>query len=155
MAEPAVWGPSTWRAIHYVALGYPLRPSASQSQSYRDFFQSLGSVLPCASCAANYQRHLRELPLTERDLRGRLELFEWTVKLHNLVNTATGKRTWTVDEALSVYAPTSRQQRPTPERPEPVLSLSPVGIAVGISSFVLIGVLILLVLRTTSRRTPR
>jgi hypothetical protein len=145
MAEPSVWGPSTWRAIHYIALGYPAKATGEDARVYRDFVHALGRVIPCTTCAANFQRHLVELPLTERDLRGRLELFEWTVRLHNLVNTETGKRPWTVDEALAVYAAGhGGGSRPGSGHVPPSALL---GFVVGLSSLAVLGAVTFAALR--------
>ena len=84
--DPRVWGPDVWRALHYIALGYPDDPSPDQQAAYRAFFTALGPVLPCASCATNYQQHLRDLPVEPALQKGGRALFEWTVALHNLVN---------------------------------------------------------------------
>ncbi len=82
---PTAWGPSLWRAIHLVALGCPRELDAAAAAEYRAFFTHLPGVLPCASCAANYRRHLLELPI-EPYLASGEKLFEWTVRLHNVVN---------------------------------------------------------------------
>lgn len=103
MVEPSVWGPSLWRSIHYVALGYPDAPTEGDRASYRAFYAGLQRVLPCASCADNYRRHFdTELPI-DGYMDNSARLFEWTVKLHNIVNAETGKRQWTMSEAYDVF----------------------------------------------------
>ena len=102
--DPDAWGPHTWRAIHHIALGYPERPGAVEAAAYRAFFRALGPVLPCGTCAENFQRHLaREVPLTDAALAGRDALFAWTVALHNVVNRETGKRELPLAEARRLY----------------------------------------------------
>ncbi len=96
--NPRIWGPDVWRAMHHLALGYPVRPTDQDKADYRAFFLALGAVLPCAACAVNYQRHLRELPIDPALDRGGRALFEWTVAMHNLVNKASGKKERTPDE---------------------------------------------------------
>lgn len=98
-----VWGQPMWHTIHFVALGYPSDPTPEQREAYRSFFTTLGQVLPCKMCATHYAQHLRELPI-EPYLGSGDRLFEWSVKLHNAVNAATGsKKQWTVDEARASY----------------------------------------------------
>jgi hypothetical protein len=92
-----------WHTIHFVALGYPSNPTPQQRESYRTFFTTLGDVLPCKMCSQHFAQHLRELPV-EPYLESGDRLFEWTVKLHNIVNASTGaKKQWTVDEARASY----------------------------------------------------
>ncbi len=103
MVEPIVWGPPFWRTIHYVALGYPDKPTESDILSYKMFFVSLGAVIPCQTCAINYARHLRDLPVEGFLTGGSGRLFEWTVHMHNMVNEETGKPHMEVSRALQIY----------------------------------------------------
>ena len=93
------WGPHTWKALHYVALGYPDNPGPQDVENYRTFFGVLGYTLPCKMCTGHYYEHLKNLPI---DLTSREALFAWTVNLHNTVNRSLGKRELTVDEAKAI-----------------------------------------------------
>jgi hypothetical protein len=96
------WGPQLWHSIHMIALNYPENPKASDKASYKTFFSDLGNVLPCVSCSSHYKAHLDELPI-EPYLDGHGSLFEWSVKLHNLVNAKVGGPQWTVEQARSHF----------------------------------------------------
>lgn len=97
------WGPHFWSMIHYTALGYPDSPSPIDREKYKEFFENLGFILPCKQCSFNYNRHLRELPI-DSYLENKSTLFEWTVKLHNIVNRDTGKTIqYSFDQAWSKY----------------------------------------------------
>ena len=76
------WGPSAWRLIHWVALHEPQRLSSR-------WFQRLAKLLPCAECCAHLTANLTALPFPTATGN----LFAWTVKLHNRVNTQIGKAT--------------------------------------------------------------
>ena len=97
-----IWGKSIWACIHYVALGYPVAPSYSDKEKYKQFFLTLGPVLPCYKCSVNFQKHLTEIPI-DPYLENQEKLFEWTVKLHNLVNKENSKPTYTVEQAKQYY----------------------------------------------------
>jgi hypothetical protein len=104
--QPNHWGPSLWRSIHYVALGYPgdTIADADTRDAYIMFFKNLWYVIPCLKCAANYKRHIvYEMPPIEGFMESGKTLFEWTVALHNLVNRELKKREWTYEEALEHY----------------------------------------------------
>lgn len=100
--NPSTWGPSLWTAIHYIALGFPDRPSSADIAKYKAFFTSLGAVLPCFKCSLNYDRHLQELPIDPYMVDAD-SLFKWTCLLHNIVNKETGKPEMNLQEAYKKY----------------------------------------------------
>ena len=111
---PSVWGPSTWRAIHFIALGYPETPTEDHIQSYGNFFvEVLPKMIPCKSCSDNYVRHLQELPISPYLYSGgKHRLFEWTVELHNIVNKELKKADsiWTPERALAALVSGAQSQ---------------------------------------------
>lgn len=101
--EPSLWGPCVWRgAVHMIALGYPDKPMPIDKATYKAYYSELWKVLPCGKCSVNYKRHLEELPI-DGFLGSKMELFEWTVRLHNIVNRELGKPEHTVEQALKMY----------------------------------------------------
>ena len=82
--HPSVWGEDTWNLIHTVALTYPPKPSVELKQQYKNFFETLGKVLPCDSCSVHYAQHLQKYPI-DQHLQSPESLFDWTVKLRNTV----------------------------------------------------------------------
>lgn len=92
------WGPSVWKAMHYIALAYPKDPTPADMRHYWAFFNGLGNVIPCAYCAAHYKKHLSSLQIDSYLQDGRL--FEWTVEIHNMVNRENGKPVVSADEAF-------------------------------------------------------
>lgn len=109
----AAWGPQLWHTLHMVALNYPDAPSSDDKLNYKTFFESLQFVIPCASCADNYAQHLRQLPI-DRFLDNADALFAWSVHVHNLVNKAYGKKSWSVADAKRFYAHYKGHQAASP-----------------------------------------
>ena len=95
-----LWGPSMWRSIHIIALNYPFDPTEQQQIACRQFFESLQHMLPCSVCQKNYRQKLADNPI---ELESRKDLFEWTVKIHNIVNGCLGKRDYPLREVLEIY----------------------------------------------------
>ena len=89
--NPKKWGPKAWFFIHSIALNYPENPSEQEKEDYKIFYTSLENVLPCSVCAKHYKDNLKDLPLTDKVLDSRKDLFLWTVKMHNKVNKSRGK----------------------------------------------------------------
>jgi hypothetical protein len=75
-----------------------MKPTAENIEQYRQFFSNLWKVIPCEKCALNYKRHLEELPIEDNGA-----LFEWTVKLHNIVNRELGKNEMSLSAAKTMY----------------------------------------------------
>lgn len=96
--QPEIWGPYLWRSIHYIAIGYPDKPTSEEVQNYYIFFNNLWKIIPCYKCSINYKRHLDELPIDDF-LISKMKLFEWTVSLHNIVNKELGKKQMSFEEA--------------------------------------------------------
>jgi hypothetical protein len=100
MVSTKTWGKHLWKSIHYIALGYPDFPTPEQAKAYKDFYINLYQVIPCLKCAINYKKHVQELPI---DLTNKMTLFDYTVKLHNIVNRSLNKAEWSTIQALKVY----------------------------------------------------
>ena len=98
-----LWGKSIWSTIHIVALSFPDSPTDADRDSYRIFYNALGKVLPCSKCQGNYARHMSEVSI-DYYLFSKQMLFDWTVKLHNIVNAELGKPAWSYEQALAHYS---------------------------------------------------
>jgi hypothetical protein len=108
--RPSTWGPFFWLTIHIIALGYPNEPTYTDKHAARDFFQSLGHLLPCPTCREHYKQHIAALPITPHlDRRG--DLFKWTVDLHNAVNKSLNKPTWTEQEVIAYIERLGKRDR--------------------------------------------
>lgn len=102
MVAPTQWGKYFWTCMHLTAVGYPETPSSQEREDYKAFFLGFGKILPCSKCRGNFARHCEELPI-ELYMFGRQQLFDWTVRLHNIVNGDLGKPKWTYEEAWQYY----------------------------------------------------
>jgi len=99
---PSVWGPIFWHTIHITALGYPTEPSYAHKRSAKEFYESLGVLIPCPVCREHYQTYLQKMPITPH-LDRRDDLFKWTVELHNEVNTLLNKPRRSEGEVIYFY----------------------------------------------------
>lgn len=90
----SVWGPSAWFFIHCVALNFPLQPTRIQRSTYRRWFESLGTILPCGACRRNFQSNLISANYNPRvDFASRMQFYYLTYRLHNVVRKQQGKST--------------------------------------------------------------
>jgi hypothetical protein len=103
--DPTFWGPAYWTAMHTAAATYPEHPTQQDRQHSFEFYKSLGWVLPCAECRSKYRRIFSEgMPLLPEDLNSRMKLFEWTWRVHNMVNAQLGKPSMSLRDAYAAYA---------------------------------------------------
>lgn len=83
-----IWGDPGWTFNHSITFGYPLNPTAEQKQKYKNYFISLGDVLPCKYCRESYQKFITtgDTALTDEVLKNRESLTRWFYRVHNAVN---------------------------------------------------------------------
>ena len=95
-----IWGKHVWKAIHYIALGYPDKPSEQQKEDYKKFYLLFSSVLPCKICREHYIKTLINHPLTDSILENKDNLIKWTIDLHNIVNQDLGYKILSYEDAI-------------------------------------------------------
>lgn len=95
---PNIWGPSAWTFIHLMVLSEKEPFDRDRLQYYQQFFNVLTHLLPCEKCREHLKQNLTKLPSLDT-IQTKQDLFNWTIKLHNLVNQITNKRTWSLEEA--------------------------------------------------------
>jgi hypothetical protein len=101
--DPEVWGPHGWIFLHCITLAYPDCPSKVDKEAMKNFFISLGPVLPCEKCRNNFTKHLIKYPLTDSILCSRDKLVRWLIDIHNEINEINGKPKVTYDDVLFDY----------------------------------------------------
>jgi hypothetical protein len=101
--NPKLWGPHLWIGLHYITVSYPDNPSSQEKENMKQFFNSLGNVLPCNRCRQNYAQHLNKYPLTDNVLSSKRNLVDWLRSIHNEINIMNGKKPWTLQEVMDRY----------------------------------------------------
>jgi Erv1 / Alr family len=113
---PEVWGPIFWATIHITALAYPETPNYSQKRAAKDFYKSLGELIPCPICRKHFIENIKQTPI-DPFLDNRTDLVNWTLKLHNKVNLDLGKATITREEFMKAYEDMCDRGLPIPPSP--------------------------------------
>ena len=93
--KPEKFGPYFWGALHLACLG------DADPQAVRTFVDTFALVIPCASCRVHFSEVLKANPVPQTD--DPIELFNWSVDVHNIVNARIGKETIGYEEALKVW----------------------------------------------------
>lgn len=101
--DPVLWGPSLWRGMHYITLGYPDNPSREQKYEMLTFFTVIKNLLPCSTCRNNFAEHLDKRPLTNDIIDSKSKLVNWLIQIHNDVNISLGKPVMTYEQFVDEY----------------------------------------------------
>lgn len=77
------WGKFAWPFLNFSVANYS--PSPENTFYMRQFFNSLGYVLPCKHCKKSYREFIKRRPV-EDYLHSREALQYWLYMIHNDVN---------------------------------------------------------------------
>jgi len=90
------WGPTIWMLIHFFAANI----TKEKINTYIVFINSLTYILPCQECKTHLRKNIKIIPLVIDNDTNNLSLFEWSCKLHNLVNVQLKKSTFNLCNSL-------------------------------------------------------
>lgn len=96
---PAVWGPSTWSALHLMTLAYPDEPTEDDKKKHRAFLYALAEVLPCSVCQNHFRTRIHEC-IQEGALDTREAYVKCMWDIHRAVNPA---KSLTFAEFIDLY----------------------------------------------------
>lgn len=99
--DNAKWAKDAWYNFHKTAADYPDYPSnydVKQVTGY--YYNTFLKKINCDDCKEDYLKIINENPI--RPL-SRVDLFIWTVDIHNLVNKKIGKLPTSYEEALKAW----------------------------------------------------
>ena len=83
-----IWGNPGWTFGHAVTFGYPIEPTEEDKVKYKNYFMSLGDVLPCRFCRESYKKFITigDTELTDAVMACRATLTKWFYLVHEAVN---------------------------------------------------------------------
>lgn len=81
--DPKIWGEGGWHLLHRLAH---TPGTFSNMETARDFYTTLGQILPCKSCRENFKGHLAHLPFPKR----LPDVGRWVYTIHSRVNAHLG-----------------------------------------------------------------
>jgi len=86
------WGNGAWVFLHSITLTYPNDPTENDKKMYKNFFESLGYLLPCNECSNHYNNYIKLNPINSNVLKDKLSLSIWLYNVHNNVNDILNKK---------------------------------------------------------------
>ena len=86
-----IWGPGIWHFLHTMSFNYPINPTSTDKNHYKNFILSLQNILPCGKCRENLKNNLKLLPLEQKHLKNRESFSKYIFDLHETVNTMLNK----------------------------------------------------------------
>jgi len=108
-AEPTVWGPPVWKALHIAAQ---FSGTSNHISPWRLVVEAMKTGLPCSECRDHFNARVAQVPLRFSNMftgfrhnrvAVRTTVINWTTNLHNFVNTANGKPSWSLQEVATAY----------------------------------------------------
>lgn len=95
------WGKPFWNVMHNITLNLNMNNQMSNHstlQYYKAFITSVNFILPCQDCKRHMTEFLAHNPLGSEH-QTHPNLFMWTVRFHNEVNTRSNQKTISYTEA--------------------------------------------------------
>ena len=97
------WGPGGWVFLHTITFNYPEKPTTADKKRYIDFFNMVGSMLPCKYCRNSYNVYIKHVPIN-KFVDSREGITYWLYYIHNLVNDKVFKNDSTdFEEVVKKY----------------------------------------------------
>ena len=96
--DPDYWGPTFWSCIHLICLS-PL----TSSNDILMFLRVVQVVLPCKFCRDSLNEYI-SLKHPSLYSNSKLDLFRWTVEVHNYVNSKKNKPTLNLEKAYKIWS---------------------------------------------------
>lgn len=94
------WQNLTWLFFHKLTLNQ----EEINKENFKKFFRTFKVIIPCSICRNHFNQQIQE---KEKNIGLNVEnmnLFNWTVDIHNQVNAMHGKRIWSHKEARKYYS---------------------------------------------------
>ena len=103
-ADPNVWGPTLWFALHNGSSTYPKSASKLTKERMKGYIEGRPYILPCKEC----QIHASDYIYKNKDnldfiCSSRDNLFKFFVDFHNEVNKRNNKKVISHEEAKKIY----------------------------------------------------
>lgn len=90
------WGPTIWMMMHFFAANL----KKEKIGIYIEFIKTLIYVIPCEECRKHLRGNLKNVPLYIDKNSNNVSIFEWSCKLHNLVNSQLKKPVFDLCKSL-------------------------------------------------------
>ena len=89
-ADPRVFGPPAWYALHVMAAHYPASPKPRTQRECVRFLRALPWMLPCAICGGHLRRFLRKhCDSVDAAATSRRRLVRFLMRAHDAVRRRT------------------------------------------------------------------
>lgn len=99
--KPCVWGPKAWYHFHVHAIIYPDCPTECEKNDIIDYYQKrFLKYVECETCVKEYLKILRKHPIRACS---KMELFMWSVDVHNFINQKIKKPCMNYTEAYCIW----------------------------------------------------
>jgi hypothetical protein len=110
------WGPYYWGTLHIACLTAPPVLTEEHKIAFVQLVESFTKVLPCPMCQEHFARILQVHPIQDA-FKSNVDLFIWSVDVHNEVNKIIGKPTMSIADAVVMWADRTGYESQEPPLP--------------------------------------
>ena len=93
------WCAPHWIAFHAEADAFPQHPTDIDKQRVCDYFELKSHFIPCQTCGEHFRQILQNYPVR---CNSGLELSQWVVDAHNMVNQRCGHSVMQLEQANEI-----------------------------------------------------
>lgn len=122
------WTDPTWEHMHKVALAFDKAKNKRVRETFVDYVKAIHKVLLCPKCQMHFGLYIRDEPIVHG------KYFEWTWKLHNLVNQRTRQPLLSLEKARAEYDRNGSAERLRREMRKKIRKLSYHGTVTGVQT---------------------
>ena len=103
-SDPRGFGPIVWKALHTLAVNYPIKASKDKQKQCCRFLYSLSHLLPCESCGKEFRKFLKKNDY-QHCVQGRMQLTILLMNAHNNIkkHTRPYAKPWTLQDIIRKY----------------------------------------------------
>jgi len=98
-----LWGPRLWYFIHMSSYMYQDNSSSDTKKKYFELYSILiPKIIPCKYCKEHYINNL-DIHKLKKSLHTKEKIIQWSIDMHNNVNSIKGKNIYTFNECNKIY----------------------------------------------------
>lgn len=98
------WGTIFWSYVHTICVIDGKEGIRERSVLVKEILEKMDMLIFCKTCINSYTELRKKYPLDDINLDKPMELFRWSVNIHNEINKKLNKPEYTYEQAVHIWA---------------------------------------------------